>query len=71
MAEEIERGINMSEVKGLVVTFNPARGDGTEIMLVGEQKSRFKPVDIINAFQGKEAVELYNKLITKTELMGK
>lgn len=62
----------MSEVKALIVSFNPAREDGkSEILLVGEQKYRNKPVEIINAFQGKEAVDLYNKLITKTELMGK
>lgn len=60
----------MAKVETVLVSFNPAVGDGTEILLVGKQKPMSKP-DIINAFQGEEAVELYNKLITKTELMKK
>lgn len=59
----------MSEARGFLVSFNRGAENGAEILLVAEQKERYKPVKIINAFQGKEAVELYNKLITKTNLM--
>ena len=36
------------------------------VLIVGRQKPR-KVVEIINAFQGKDAVELYKKLTTKKE----
>lgn len=36
------------------------------VMIVG-RKPVGKPVDIVNAFQGEEAIELWNKLITKKE----
>jgi len=35
--------------------------DGTGVLVVGEQKNG--KVDVINAFQGKEAWDLFNKLI--------
>lgn len=60
----------MAKVETILVSFNPTDKVESAILLVGEQKIG-KPVDIINAFQGEEAVELYNKLTTKTELMGK
>ena len=58
------------ELDTILISFNPCDSNGNELLIVGRKESG-KPVDIINAFQGKEAVELYNKLITKTELMGK
>lgn len=54
----------------ILVSFNPCNSNGNELLIIG-RKEEGKPVNVINAFQGKEAVELYNKLITKTELMGK
>lgn len=36
--------------------------DGSPVLIVG-RKDKKKPVDIINAFEGNEAVELYKKLI--------
>lgn len=54
----------------ILVSFNPCDSNGNELLLVG-RKEPGKPVDVINGFQGKEAVELYNKLITPTELMKK
>lgn len=57
-------------VNTILISFNPCDSNGNELLLIGRKEAN-KPVDIINAFQGKEAVELYNKLITKTELMGK
>ena len=54
----------------ILVSFNPCNSEGNELLLIG-RKEENRPIDIINAFQGKEAIELYNKLTTKTELMGK
>lgn len=39
--------------------------EGTPTLVVGKKKGA--GVEIINAFQGEEAVEIYNKLITKKE----
>ena len=58
----------MSNVDTILISFNPYDSNGNEILLVGRKDER-KPVEIINAFQGEEAVELYNKLLTPTELM--
>lgn len=38
----------------------------TGVLIVGRKRINQSP-EVINAFQGKEAVELYNKLITKKE----
>lgn len=60
----------MAKIETILVSFNPTEKEDTALLLVGKQKPLNKP-DIINTFQGKEAVELYNKLTTPTELMGK
>ena len=39
--------------------------ENTGVLIVGRQKNGV--MDIINAFQGEEAVELYKKLTTKKE----
>ena len=52
------------ELDTILVSFNPCDSNGNELLLVG-RKEPWKPVDVINGFQGNEAVELYNKLITK------
>ena len=39
------------------------------ILIVGRKRSN-RSVDIINAFQGDEAVELYNRLITVKKTRG-
>lgn len=54
----------MAKVETVLISFNPTEKEESAILLVGKQKP-FSKVDVINAFQGKEAVELYNKLITK------
>lgn len=43
-----------------------ADGKDNQILIVG-RKTIGRAVDIINAFQGEEAVELYNRLVTKKE----
>ena len=40
--------------------------DDTGVLIVGRQ-NRKGGIDIVNAFQGEEAMELYTKLMTKPE----
>jgi hypothetical protein len=54
----------MTKVETILVSFNPTEKVESAVLLVGKQTPGMYP-EIINAFQGKEAVELYNKLITK------
>ena len=51
----------------LLVGFDFTRGEDVGIVLVGKVKDG--KTEIINAFQGEEAWALYQKLITKTEIM--
>lgn len=48
----------------ILVSFDDSNGIDDCVLVVGRQKPG-KAVDIINAFQGKEAKDLYRKLITK------
>lgn len=48
----------------LIVSVSFTGGDDTGVLLVG-RKANGAEVEIVNAFQGKEAEELYKKLITK------
>lgn len=47
----------------ILVSFDNSTAD-KEILIVGRKKPR-EAVDIINAFEGEEALELYKKLTTK------
>lgn len=50
----------------IIVSYDNTNGRDLTILLVG--KKRFnKPVEVINAFQGKEAEELWTKLTTIRE----
>lgn len=51
----------------LLVSWDFSHGKDKVILLVGE-KNKGESVDIINAFQGNDAIELYEKLITKKEV---
>lgn len=46
----------------LLVGFEPSRGEDTCVLIVG-RKPAGQPIDVVNAFQGKEAKELYEKLV--------
>lgn len=46
----------------LLVSVDFTKGEDIGILIVGRQKN--EKVDIINAFQGQEAVDIYKKLIT-------
>lgn len=49
-------------VNVLLVSFDP----DSNLLLVGKKKPN-EMVDILNAFQGEKAVEIYNMLITQKE----
>lgn len=53
---------NLKVNECLLVSVDFTKGEDIGILLVGRQKEG--KVDIINAFQGQEAVDIYKKLIT-------
>lgn len=54
--------------ESLLVGVDFTRGEDTGVLIVGRQKNGV--VEVINAFSGKEAQELYMKLITKKDNKG-
>lgn len=46
----------------LLVSVDFTQGEDTGVLIVGRQKKG--KVDVINAFQGQEAIDIYKKLIT-------
>lgn len=50
--------------ESLLVGVNFANDENASVLIVGRKRPN-QSVDIINAFQGKEAEELYKKLIGK------
>jgi hypothetical protein len=50
----------------ILVSIDFTHGKETGVLIVG-RKRLGESVDIINAFQGEEAWELYKKLVTKKE----
>lgn len=48
----------------ILVSFDFTNGKNNSVLIVG-RKSPGQVVDIINAFQGEEAEELYKRLVTK------
>ena len=51
----------------LLVSVNLNTDANTGVLIVGRQNRKKRAVDIVNAFQGEEAMELYTKLTTKPE----
>ena len=51
-------------VDSILVSVDFSNKDGTGVLIVGRKRMN-QSVDIINAFQGDEARELYKKLVTK------
>lgn len=47
----------------VIVSWDFSHGMDTDVLIVGEQKNG--RIDIINAFQGEEARDLYMRLTTK------
>ena len=50
--------------ESLLIGVDFTNGEDVGVLIVGRKRPN-QSVDIINAFQGKEAEELYNKLIGK------
>ena len=53
----------MKSTDSVIVSWDFSRGKDVGVLIVGSQK--IGQVDIINAYQGKEAYELYRKLTVK------
>lgn len=51
----------------LLVSYCAPSGVDSGILIVGRKNPK-QTVDILNAFQGKEALDLYEKLLTKKEI---
>lgn len=51
----------------LLVSVGLNTDTNTGVLIVGRQNRKKGAVDIVNAFQGEEAMELYTKLTTKVE----
>ena len=47
----------------LLVSVDFTQGEDTGVLIVGRQEKEGK-VNIVNAFQGQEAIDIYKKLIT-------
>lgn len=56
--------IKMKINESLLIGVDFTNGEEVGVLIVGRKRPN-QSVDIINAFQGKEAKELYNKLIGK------
>ena len=61
-----EKAMKINE--SLLVGVDFTNGEDVGILIVGRKRPN-QSVDIINAFQGKEAEELYNKLIGKKGML--
>lgn len=51
----------------ILVSYEPSNGEDNAILIVGKKKPK-KDVDIINAFKGKEAAELWERLTIKKKI---
>lgn len=57
----------MNETSGsLIIGYDFINGNDNAVLIVG-QKEPNEQIEIINAFQGTEAIEMYHKLITPKE----
>ena len=54
---------NLSDTLLVSISFSDK---DTGVLVIG-RKRKNQSIDIVNAFQGEEALDLYNKLITKKE----
>lgn len=54
----------MSITESLIVGFNSTNNEGNTVLIVGRKRMN-ESIEIINAFQGEEAEELYKRLVEK------
>lgn len=52
--------------EAIVVSIDYDESENNGILLIGRKKGK-GPVEIINAFQGQEALDIYKKLVTVKE----
>lgn len=64
MSEEGKSVTPVSMADSLLIGFDSTNGKDISVLIVG-RKTPGEVVEIINAFQGEEANELYKRLITK------
>lgn len=57
----------MKTARSILVSYDPSNGEDIAILLVGEKKPG-KPVEIINAYQGKEAEDIWKKLTVRKKV---
>lgn len=60
----------MIKTGSVIVSWDFSKGKDIGVLLVGRQKPG-RHVEIINAFQGQEAVDIYKKLTTVNEVLTK
>ena len=53
---------NLKVNECMLVSVDFTQGEDTGVLIVGRQKN--SKIDIVNAFQGQEAIDIYKKLIT-------
>lgn len=65
MSEEVTKNaVEFGVLESLLVGFDSTNGDDEAVLIIGRKHPK-KAMDVINAFQGEEAVELYKRLTTK------
>ena len=56
----------MNTTDSVIVAYDFTHGKDNTVLIVG-RKRKNQTVDIINAFQGEEAIDIWKKLITREE----
>ena len=59
----MDRGGVIAMAESVIVSYDNSNGKDHTVLIVGRKRIN-QTVEIINAFQGQEAEELYKKLIT-------
>ena len=57
--------VNLQEPGSLIVGYDFSQDVNNGVLVIGKQRKDGKVVDVINAFQGSEALKLLNQLTTK------
>lgn len=57
----------MNIVDSIIVSFSMTKDPKDAVLIVGRKKPKKKAADIVNAFQGEEAIELYKRLTERKE----
>ena len=70
LADVIEMEMIKNRAGSVIVSWDFSKGEDVGVLLVGRQKPG-RNVEIINAFQGEDAEEIYKKLTTVNEVLTK